>query len=383
MIGWFLREAFGSGHRSLRMRFAGCNWYNKNRDAGRRKQTRENIGGMSKNEPELQSIAAKRAESQRPYTFNGQAIVDDPRLGGMYRAKAQATLADLKDLSRKGVLFSPFLEIGAGSVQRSAALINNYPAEGAATDISQKSLLTAPYILAVLKYDRAPMLISCDCHHIPFLPNTFQFVFAYRSLHHFNNPAPVLAECYRILAKGGHLFFNEEPMDSSLRRRLRGKRLLTKPPTPMQKLAQRFGLEKVFWDDGKMERSLGMTSARFGIELWRTALAPYRIVDMEVNSRLKMHSDLNQPAAPAFLSSFVGGNVRGLCVKKDGEAAQGDFRERLMCLDCSTAMLSPMSEAGITCHNCQRNYPVAEGVIRMLPRQLEAELYPGATTGMW
>jgi SAM-dependent methyltransferase len=100
--------------------------------------------------------------------------------------------------------------------------------------------------------DQAPMLISCDAHHIPFLPNSFQFVFAYQTLHHFENPIPVLAECYRVLGKGGYLFFNEEPMDSRFRRFLRGKRILSHPPTRMQQLGHHLGVEKIFWDDGNM-----------------------------------------------------------------------------------------------------------------------------------
>ena len=47
------------------------------------------------------------------------------------------------------------------------------------------------------------------------------FVFAYQALHHFAQPVPVIAECHRVLGQGGHLFFNEEPMDSPLRRMLR------------------------------------------------------------------------------------------------------------------------------------------------------------------
>lgn len=329
---------------------------------------------MTKHILQPQSVSAKKAESQRP--FHGQLVLDDPAVSWRFRNRAQATLADLKDLSGRGVAFSPFLEIGAGSVQRSAALINNYQVEGVATDISVKSLRDAIYVLSLLGYDRLPLLISCDAHHLPFLPNTFQFVFAYQTIHHFENPAPVLAECYRVLGKGGHLFFNEEPMDSTFRRLLRGNRMLSNPPTKMQKIGYQFGVEKIFWDGGVHERSLGMTEARFDLELWRQALQPFTVIDIEVNRKLKIHTSLGKSNFATFLSGLVGGNVRGLCFKPEGEAAAGDFRERIMCLDCSSTQLAQLDDQALVCGSCGRHYPIIENVIRMLPKQLEMELYP-------
>lgn len=106
----------------------------------------------------LQSASAKKAESQRP--FHGKAVLEDPVVRERFYARANALLADLKVLDGKNIQFSPFLEVGAGSVQRSAALINNYTSEGVATDISQKSLQDTPYLLSMLNYKRSPMLIS-------------------------------------------------------------------------------------------------------------------------------------------------------------------------------------------------------------------------------
>lgn len=324
------------------------------------------------NKPPLQDVSAKRAESQRP--FHGESILKDHNLSSMHRERVKAMLADLEVLKEKDISFDPFLEIGAGSVQRSSALVNNYPVDGVATDISQNSLQDLPYVLSLLNYDHKPMLICCDAHHLPFLPNSFQFVFAYQTLHHFENPVPVAAECYRVLGKGGHFFFNEEPMDSSFRRLLRGKRMLSHPPTKLQELGYRLGVEKVFWDDGALERSLGITEARFDIDLWREALRPFVIVDIEINRQLKMHSDLQKPVLSSFLAGFIGGNVKGLCLKTEGEVVSGDFRKRLMCPDCNSTRLR--AENQLVCGHCGRVYPITEGVVRMLPRELEAQLYP-------
>ena len=328
---------------------------------------------MEKEKPKPQNFSAKKAETQRPHY--GQAVLSSPSLRAMVHERANEILTDLKWLRQKGVLFSPFLEIGAGRVQRSAALMNNYPVQGAATDISQNCLQDAPYVLSMLNYDCSPILICCDAHHLPFLPNSFMFVFAYQTIHHFENPVPVIAECHRVLAKNGHLFFNNEPMDSSFRRLLRGKHLLSHPPTSIQKLGYRLGVEKVFWDDGAFERSLGMSEARFDLDLWRKALEPFTIIDIEVNRKLKIHGDLKKPVLNSFLSGFLGGNVKGLCLKTEGEVINGDFRERLMCLDCNSDQITPINKTQILCKNCNRKYSISDGVIRMLPKHLEEELY--------
>lgn len=330
---------------------------------------------MTKEEPKPQSLLAKKAESKRPY--HGYSVIEDPNIGGLFRDRADTMLADLKWLEQNWeVQFSPFLEIGAGSVQRSAALLNNYPVQGVATDISINSLKDAPHVLSLLKYDRLPILICCDAHYIPFLPNSFNFVFAYQTFHHFENPKPVFTECFRILARGGHLFFNEEPLDSSFRRMLRGERLLSHPPTRIQKFGYRLGVEKVFWDDGALERSLGMTEARFDLDLWCESLEPFTILDIEVNRKLKIHSILKKSALNTILSGFVGGNVKGLCVKKEGEYLNGDFHDRLMCLDCYSSHIKLLNDRQMKCENCQRIYAVSDGVMRMFPKHLEDELFP-------
>ena len=360
-----------------------------------------------------QSIVAKRAEAQR--AFLGMQVIEDPHVRAELLARASTARSDLAQLAARGVSLTPFLEIGAGSAQRSIALMSRHDGDGVALDISEGSLRNAPYVLALLRLDggrdegpspdahRAqreslPLLVCADAHHIPFQPKTFRFVFAYRALHHFSDPRPVLAECARVLVGGGHLFFDEEPMDSRLRRMLRGDRTLSDPPSGAQKLARRMGLDKVFWDDGAPERALGMTEARFDAALWRDALAPFEIVDLEVNRKLRLRADLRADLADRGLASrlaeVVGGNVRGLCRKaieehRGDEGAAGharsgdalrreaavDFRQRLMCVDCRSAKPLRLSADDALCVNCGRRYPVVDGVLRVLPGEIEDELY--------
>jgi SAM-dependent methyltransferase len=293
----------------------------------------------------------------------------------MHRERASKLISDLEGLASQGVALSPFLEIGAGSVQRSLALTHHFGANGVAVDISQGSLRDAPFVLSLLGYKRMPLRICCDAHHLPFSADTFQFVFAYQTLHHFDNPDPVVAECHRVLGDSGCFFFNEEPIDSPLRRLLRGRRMLSHPPTRIQQLAYRAGVEKLFWDDGAIERSLGITEARFDVDTWREVLARFSPnTTVQVNRRLRIWSDLQTSSVGSLLARTLGGNAMGICRKTGGERVSGRLHDRLVCVDCGAPI--PSWEEGILlCMQCGRQYPFTEGILRMLPIGLENQLY--------
>lgn len=51
--------------------------------------------------------------------------------------------------------------------------------------------------------------VEMDAHHLIFTDGSFDTVCVSNSLHHFADPAPVLAEMLRVLRPGGHLVVNE------------------------------------------------------------------------------------------------------------------------------------------------------------------------------
>jgi len=322
--------------------------------------------------PDLQPLSAKRAEAERPY--HGSRLLKDEKVAAMFRERADTAIRDLEVLANRGVRFTPFLEIGAGSVQRSAALIHRWHAQGAATDISMHSLRDMPEMLMLLGYQHGPMRICCDAHSIPFEDNTFQFVFCYQTLHHFPNPVPVVAECHRVLGSGGWFFFNEEPMDSPLKRFLRGGRHLSHPMTPPQKIAHGLHVDRLFWDDSALELSLGMVEARFDIGLWRQTLRVFDKVEVETSKKFRLRSDLYRPYIAATLSGIWGGNVMGLCHKSTGIPTSEDFSRRLRCVDCYSSSLS-REEGIVRCVHCGRRYPLEDGILRMLPKDLDSSIF--------
>lgn len=285
-------------------------------------------------------------------------------------------LADIRQFGLAAESLTPFLEIGAGGGQRSIALSSAFGAEGVATDISARSLEDAPFVLRLLSAARLPMRLCCDAHHLPFLADSFRFVFAYQTLHHFEDPVPVFAEAHRVLGRGGHLLFNEEPLDSALRRFLRGRRMLAVPRTKLQRCAERFGIAKIFWDDGAIERALGMTEARFDVGLWRECLRPFEVVALEVNRKLRLRLGPHSSPLLHTLAGVVGGNIKGVCRKTDGDVPGQDFRRQLMCVDCGAAPLTPGPQR-LACDACGRSYPESNGVARVLPRELEQALHGG------
>ena len=74
-------------------------------------------------------------------------------------------------------------------------------------------------------------------------------------------------------------------------------------------MAIKLGVEKVFWDDGASERSLGMIEARYDLDLWRKSLEPFTTIDIEVNRKLKIQSNLKKPSLNSFLSGILGSNL--------------------------------------------------------------------------
>ncbi len=325
---------------------------------------------VKQTEIESQSIRSKKVESKRK--FAGERLLEAGAGANLLR-RAELARSDLLSLKER-VEFDPFLEIGAGTGVRSVAVMREVDAEGAASDISLNTLMDASFAAILLQSTKIPVLICCDALHLPFKANTFRFVFAYRTLHHHPNPIPVVAESFRVLGRGGHFFFNEEPMDLPLRRFLRGGRTLSSPPSRIQRIAYMLRVEKVFWDDGRWERSVGITEARFERGLWIEALVPFERVEVTINKRLRLRSDLHYPRMNAWLAGWVGGNVRGICQKLSGEPVDSHFTDRLICLDCGRSL--PWSAGSpLTCSGCGRVYPYQDGVLRVLPIDLEQELY--------
>lgn len=316
-----------------------------------------------------QTLVVKKANTQGGF---GPIALKHRELLGMLREHGDTLLSDLKRL--ESVSLNPFLEIGSAGAHRSLALLNSYPVNGVASDISEGALQDATYISSALGYPRVPYLICCDACHLPFLPNTFQFVFTYQTIHRFENPCPVVTECYRVLGRGGHFFFNEEPMDSSLRRFLRGGRMLSDPPTRLQRIGAGLHLEKVFWDDGRADREHGIVVSRFDLGQWRRALAPFGEAVLEVNRYLKIRVDLRKAQVTPAIASAIGGNVKGLALKTEGEATGSDFVNRLLCLDCGSASLI-VKDHTVACPICGRCYPIMNNILRMLPKELETDLY--------
>lgn len=56
---------------------------------------------------------------------------------------------------------------------------------------------------------KLPKIVQCDAEHIPFMQNSFDFVFCIDSLHHLN-PEKVLKEFRRVLKPKGKLLLTEK-----------------------------------------------------------------------------------------------------------------------------------------------------------------------------
>lgn len=122
------------------------------------------------------------------------------------------TSKQISYLKNKGIVVSPYLEIGAARGHRSLVMENELGCEGAASDISFYSLKSCGHYQELFHQQRMPLRICCDANKLPFLTDSVPFIFCYETLHHFPDPEPILKQIYRVLAPGGCLFFDEEPV---------------------------------------------------------------------------------------------------------------------------------------------------------------------------
>src|SRR5438876_12132415 len=96
-----------------------------------------------------QPIEVKRGEARmRGY---GRRLVDDPALSAVHLDRARRFRRDLDGAWFSDVCFAPFLEIGAGTCQRSLVLHNDFGADGAAVDLNAHTLRDSVHMRALLK----------------------------------------------------------------------------------------------------------------------------------------------------------------------------------------------------------------------------------------
>lgn len=228
------------------------------------------------------------------------------------RKRTSESIADFTALKSKGVIFSPFLEIGGGRCQSAMVLTNLFDATGFCADISLDSLKATKCLKQQLGMKKMPMRVCCDAYNLPFRNGAFSFVYCYRFLHHLPDPTPVLKEIKRVLKDGAFFFFAHEPLKWRYMPNL--VRRHSKPTSLMERVLSR--LQILFFISAP---DLGVFETAFDLQRWVNFLSVFEEKEVELSTlKRKINSDFSRIEGKMLLCSLVGGSLRGLCrVKKE------------------------------------------------------------------
>lgn len=275
-----------------------------------------------------QSDKAKKGEVKFRKKLFQQQVEGKAVFGDEYDAKGiekilaermKRTLEQMTLLKEKGVVLSPYLEIGAERCQRSLVMENNLGANGAAVDISYDMLKSCDYYKRVFNKDRVPLRICCDANNLPFMSDSIPFVFCYETLHHFPDPFPIVKEIYRVLSPGGHFFFDEEPYKKVLHLNVyNDKKLYSKESVSSGKIRRILDHFLARRSCNEVEHQI-VENDEITIGNWRRALALFEEKNITLQSSLKkgIISDLFCPEnyLNFFLAYLLGGGISGVCGK--------------------------------------------------------------------
>ena len=303
------------------------------------------------------------------------------------KKRLEATKTDFKNLDKKGINFSPFLEIGAEYGTRATWLKNHFGAEGIICDISRDALVAAHNFAKKLNLGKTPTRICCDGENLPFAKNSFSFVFCYQTLHHFENPGKLISEIIRVTKPDGRFFFSEEPVKQLINLNL------WRRPTVLrsfEKLLKSILILPFISTIGKTESDFGIFEGAFDLRTWEKILSPINNIGVKlttypvemVSEHVKNHRTnwINPPLPVKLFIALFGGGITGLAKIEKGESKKKNIpvNSLLICPDCKLEngeITLKKSLRLLICTRCGRNFKNYSGVWQLLNKKLTKILY--------
>ena len=307
---------------------------------------------------------------------------DGPGITRILAERMKKTLEEVSLLKSRGIVVSPYLEIGAERCQRSLVMENDIGASGLAADLSFDMLKSCGHYMGAFGKTSAPFRVCCDANKLPFLSNSIPFIFCYQTLHHFPDPWPVIKEVQRVLSPGGHFVINEEPFRKTLHLNLyKGRKIYSRKAAAPGRLAEI--LDFFFSETNCNEVGHGVIeNDRITLASWKRALSGFEERDVKLRTIKKMESELFNPSSRLkFLSAWLfGGEIRGVCRKAGAPPAS--YPPAIGVLACPSCR-EKGAESGLmrkgeffACPACGSSFPVADGVLFLFNAEKFRELYP-------
>ena len=317
----------------------------------------------------------------------GERIFDDEldaqAIEELLGSRMRKTLEQMTALREAGVALSPYLELGAERCQRALVMENDLGAAGAAVDLSHDMLRSCDHYREVFGKAKVPMRICADAYALPFATGSVPFAFCYETLHHFPDPAPIVAEVHRVLRPGGHFFFQEEPYKKILHLNLYKRKLYARRPAPPSRA--RKILDYFFSEPVCNEVAHGIVENEdLTADDWRRALSVFAERAVSLRSGKKtLVSELFDPRSRwrSLLNRLLGGEVFGTCRKAGRTTAPaGAVAELRICPSCQEGgRESPIVQEGpaCACRRCGGRFPVVDGIAFLFPPAKLRAIYPG------
>jgi ubiquinone/menaquinone biosynthesis C-methylase UbiE/uncharacterized protein YbaR (Trm112 family) len=345
----------------------------------------------------LQTNLNKNAEVKfrqqliKQHTGNKIIFPNEPDFGENLKStenRLEYTRNIWKKLRQQQISLSPFLEIAGGNGLRSDLLASEFAAKGITSDISQHTQTGGIVLRAKFGLNKQSLRICCDAYNLPFLSDSFSFVFIALSLHHFPDPKPIIKEAARVLQSNGYFYFDEEPIaqlfNLNLWRRPNKLRWF-------EKILKASIILLFLSRIGKTEVDYGILEETFTLQQWEKALAPFHSGWVEESVFpfnkywkticYKKNTGWVNPNLFTRLGLVVfGGGIKGLLqIKKI--AKQSKFQHVIDFLACPSCRkndeLNQLLNYGkyLICRKCHIKYFQKQNVWMLLEPKLYKQLY--------
>ncbi len=259
---------------------------------------------------------------------------------------------------------SPCLELAAGRCQFSMMLEDAFKLSTYATDISFEALKSSEMFKTKLKFSKLPVKIQCNIENLPFADNSFRHVAVWASLHHFKDPSEAILETKRVLSDKGTFFIGGEPIRPLVNIPLVENNL--KKPSLLLRLLWRLKISAFFTYNKPLEEEYGIIENSFKMNEWNNFFSKFdKILYFEIIPKDES-AFFNKIFSTNVCASLYGGSIDNVLLQVIKTGTSINKEVILICPNCDEKKVLESNESHLFCTNCNKKYPIKDGIIILL-----------------